>query len=40
MSEKCVVCEKTVYPMDKVGIDGKAFHKTCFKCAHCKGTLK
>lgn len=39
-TEQCPACSKTVYPMEKMAIDGKAFHKGCFKCAHCKGTLK
>ena len=24
---KCDVCEKTVYPMEKIEADGKIFHK-------------
>ena len=40
MSDECLVCTKRVYPMEKIAIDGKNFHKTCFKCAHCKSTLK
>lgn len=32
--EKCVVCKKTVYPLEKVGVDGIAYHKACFKCIH------
>ncbi|CAF0872712.1 unnamed protein product [Brachionus calyciflorus] len=39
-SEQCPVCSKAVYPMEKINIDGKAFHRGCFRCAHCKGTLK
>eukprot|EP01088_Endostelium_zonatum_P001403 TRINITY_DN1170_c0_g3_i1.p1 TRINITY_DN1170_c0_g3~~TRINITY_DN1170_c0_g3_i1.p1 ORF type:complete len:789 (-),score=393.94 TRINITY_DN1170_c0_g3_i1:47-2227(-) len=37
--EVCEVCEKKVYPMDKLSADDKVFHKTCFKCDHCKRTL-
>ena len=40
MSEECPVCTKKVYPMEKVQIDGKLFHKNCFRCNHCKGQLK
>ncbi|KAJ7538216.1 hypothetical protein O6H91_11G038900 [Diphasiastrum complanatum] len=32
--EKCVVCEKTVYPIEKVSVESHSYHKHCFKCAH------
>ncbi|MED6106038.1 LIM domain-containing protein wlim1 [Stylosanthes scabra] len=32
--EKCVGCKKTVYPIEKVGVDGKCYHKGCFRCSH------
>ncbi|XP_019418074.1 PREDICTED: LIM domain-containing protein WLIM2b-like isoform X2 [Lupinus angustifolius] len=38
--QKCKTCEKTVYPVDQLSADGTAYHKACFKCSHCKGTLK
>lgn len=31
----CIVCGKTVYPMEKISADNKIFHKTCFKCKEC-----
>jgi hypothetical protein len=34
-SEKCVVCTKTVYPMEKLQADGSIYHKSCFRCAEC-----
>lgn len=37
---KCKACEKTVYPVEQLNADGVAYHKSCFKCSHCKGTLK
>lgn len=37
---KCKACEKTVYPVEQISADGVAYHKSCFKCSHCKGTLK
>ncbi|KAL3732337.1 hypothetical protein ACJRO7_029066 [Eucalyptus globulus] len=37
---KCKACEKTVYPVEQLSADGVAYHKSCFKCSHCKGTLK
>ncbi|KAF8388771.1 hypothetical protein HHK36_025451 [Tetracentron sinense] len=38
--QKCKACEKTVYVVDQLSADGVAYHKACFKCSHCKGTLK
>ncbi|KAH9702131.1 LIM domain-containing protein WLIM2b [Citrus sinensis] len=38
--QKCKVCEKTVYPVEQLSADGVVYHKSCFKCSHCKGTLK
>lgn len=32
--EKCVACNKTVYPIEKVAVDGTSYHKACFRCAH------
>ncbi|XP_047337666.1 LIM domain-containing protein WLIM2b-like [Impatiens glandulifera] len=37
--EKCKACEKTVYPVELLSADGIPYHKSCFKCTHCKGTL-
>merc|ERR1712107_93993 len=38
-SDKCVICGKTAYAMEKMVADKKVFHKVCMKCAHCKKTL-
>ncbi|CAN6568910.1 unnamed protein product [Malus baccata var. baccata] len=38
--QKCKACEKTVYPVEELSADGISYHKSCFKCTHCKGTLK
>lgn len=38
--QKCKACEKTVYPVELLSADGVDYHKSCFKCSHCKGTLK
>lgn len=38
--QKCKVCDKTVYVVDQLMADGAAYHKSCFRCNHCKGTLK
>lgn len=32
--DKCSACNKTVYPLEKVNLEGESFHKSCFKCAH------
>jgi len=39
VSEKCDVCKKTVFHMEKVSVENKVFHDNCFKCAHCKKKL-
>ncbi|KAK9124389.1 hypothetical protein Sjap_013991 [Stephania japonica] len=38
--QKCKACDKIVYVMDQLSADGVSYHKSCFKCSHCKGTLK
>ncbi|THG20445.1 hypothetical protein TEA_027524 [Camellia sinensis var. sinensis] len=37
--DKCKACDKTVYVVDLLTADGITYHKSCFKCSHCKGTL-
>lgn len=37
--DKCKACDKTVYVVDMLSIEGMPYHKYCFKCTHCKGTL-
>jgi cysteine/glycine-rich protein len=37
---KCNACDKTVYLVDKLTADNRVYHKACFRCHHCKGTLK
>ncbi|KAI3800512.1 hypothetical protein L1987_28603 [Smallanthus sonchifolius] len=37
--DKCKACDKTVYFVDLLTADGVTYHKTCFRCSHCKGTL-
>ncbi|KAL1549881.1 LIM domain-containing protein PLIM2b [Salvia divinorum] len=32
--DKCPACGKTVYPLEKIALEGESFHKSCFKCAH------
>jgi hypothetical protein len=38
-NKKCAACGKTVYPMEKIEVDGLPFHKMCFKCKECGKTL-
>jgi hypothetical protein len=37
---RCLVCDKTVYHMEKIEVDGKCFHKKCFRCKECNKTLR
>ncbi|KAF6138974.1 hypothetical protein GIB67_010700 [Kingdonia uniflora] len=39
-TQKCKACEKTVYLVDQLTADNRIFHKACFRCYHCKSTLK
>ncbi|PIN27222.1 Regulatory protein MLP [Handroanthus impetiginosus] len=32
--DKCAVCTKTVYRLEKVTMEGEFYHKSCFRCAH------
>ncbi|VVB06480.1 unnamed protein product [Arabis nemorensis] len=32
--DKCAACKKTVYPLEKMTMEGESYHKTCFRCAH------
>nr|ANC95020.1 LIM1 [Phalaenopsis aphrodite subsp. formosana] len=37
--DKCAVCKKTAYPLEKLNVEGESYHKTCFKCSHGGCTL-
>ncbi|KAJ4905272.1 LIM domain-containing protein PLIM2c [Raphanus sativus] len=37
--DKCKACDKTVYLMDLMTLEGMPYHKSCFRCSHCNGTL-
>ena len=39
VNSKCAICDKTVYPVDKISADNKDFHKFCFRCKECKKVL-
>ncbi|KAM7274500.1 hypothetical protein ACFE04_016366 [Oxalis oulophora] len=38
--DKCKACDKTVHVVDMMTLEGMPYHKYCFKCSHCKGTLQ
>lgn len=40
VAPKCFFCDKSVYAMEKGEADGMVFHKTCFRCEHCKKVTK
>ncbi|XP_042022687.1 LIM domain-containing protein WLIM1-like [Salvia splendens] len=39
-TQKCSACQKTVYLVDRLATGDRVFHRACFRCHHCKGTLK
>ncbi|GBG75283.1 hypothetical protein CBR_g19916 [Chara braunii] len=38
--ERCKRCSKIVYFIEQLLIDEQVFHRSCFRCHHCKRTLK
>eukprot|EP01103_Thecamoeba_quadrilineata_P009255 TRINITY_DN1898_c0_g1_i1.p1 TRINITY_DN1898_c0_g1~~TRINITY_DN1898_c0_g1_i1.p1 ORF type:complete len:574 (-),score=176.52 TRINITY_DN1898_c0_g1_i1:77-1798(-) len=36
----CQGCGKKVYMAERLSIDGKVYHKACFRCVHCNLQLK
>ena len=38
-TEKCTICNKSVYATEKLNILGKTWHKWCFKCTVCGMSL-
>ena len=38
-SDKCVVCGRTVYQMEKCNFDSSVLHRQCVKCSVCKRLL-
>lgn len=38
-ADKCVVCGRTVYQMEKCNFDSSVLHKQCVKCSVCKRLL-
>ncbi|OEL15123.1 LIM domain-containing protein PLIM2c [Dichanthelium oligosanthes] len=39
MQDKCKACDKTMHSIDLLTADSIPYHKSCFRCSHCKGTL-
>ncbi|KAL5258418.1 hypothetical protein ACHWQZ_G009051 [Mnemiopsis leidyi] len=39
MNAPCARCQKTVYPVEKLSVLDKVWHKGCFKCETCALTL-
>uniref|UniRef100_A0A8C0GY99 LIM domain and actin binding 1 n=1 Tax=Chelonoidis abingdonii TaxID=106734 RepID=A0A8C0GY99_CHEAB len=39
VKETCVVCQKTVYPMERLFANQQVFHISCFRCSHCNSKL-
>ncbi|KAK2493624.1 hypothetical protein MC885_016265 [Smutsia gigantea] len=37
--EICILCQKTVYPVECLVADKQSFHKSCFRCHHCNSKL-
>ena len=38
-SDYCYFCSKRLYLMEKMSANGLFFHRSCFKCSHCKMQL-
>ena len=38
-SNTCAACGKTVYLVEKLVVDGDTYHKSCFKCSVCNGSI-
>ncbi|PWS22123.1 hypothetical protein DKP78_20030, partial [Enterococcus faecium] len=33
------MCQKTVYPLERLVANQQVYHNTCFRCAHCNTKL-
>ncbi|NWU31375.1 XIRP2 protein, partial [Dyaphorophyia castanea] len=38
-NETCKLCQRRVYPMERLVADKQNFHKSCFRCHHCGSQL-
>ena len=39
-AEMCVSCNKRVYATERLSTGNLVYHKACFRCTHCKKTLR
>ncbi|XP_034449169.1 MICAL-like protein 2a isoform X2 [Hippoglossus hippoglossus] len=39
LNSKCVACKNHVHLVQRHFVEGKLFHRSCFKCSECSGTL-
>lgn len=39
VTEKCIACLKTVYPLERLVALKHVYHKSCFRCVHCGTNL-
>ncbi|XP_054835705.1 F-actin-monooxygenase MICAL1 [Eublepharis macularius] len=39
-SDACYICGEHVYILERFSAEGRFFHRGCFKCHHCKTTLR
>ncbi|KAF7696207.1 hypothetical protein HF521_006301 [Silurus meridionalis] len=37
--ESCVMCTKTVYPLERLVANQQTYHNSCFRCTHCNTKL-
>lgn len=40
VSETCCFCHKRVYLMERLSAEGLFFHRSCFRCDYCQGSLR
>jgi len=38
--EVCFICEKKVFPTERIAPNNRVMHKTCFKCKTCNSNLR
>jgi len=38
--DRCSLCGKVLYALEKLEFGGVKIHRTCFKCSHCMSSLR